>query len=221
MIGIYKITNKINGKVYIGQSWAIERRIKYHKGHTHNEHLKRAFRKYGKENFLFEVIKEFNQECSQILLDEAENFYIKEFDSINPSRGYNKKEGGAHGRMSEEAIKKRVEKNTGKKRTKEQRERISKGNKGKHVISEETRKKLSESHKKYIIRKKLSRSEAHKGVKQTEETKRKISEFQKKLNEDINIRKRKSDILKGKPWSEARRKAQNERKEKRKRRILY
>jgi hypothetical protein len=115
--------------------------------------------------------------------------------------------------MSEETIRKRVEKNTGKKRTKEQRERISKGNKGKHIISEETRKKLSESHKKNIIKKKkLNRSEAHIGIKQTEEAKRKISEFQKKLNEDINIRKKKSDALKDKPWSEARRKAQNEKK---------
>ena len=52
MIGIYKITNKVNGKVYIGQSDNIERRWKNHKkdafwsnGHVYNYPLNRAMRK--------------------------------------------------------------------------------------------------------------------------------------------------------------------------------
>ena len=65
MIGIYKLTNKINNKVYIGQSINIENRFQQHKNNCLNENLKdyntkfyRALRKYGVENFTFEIIEE-------------------------------------------------------------------------------------------------------------------------------------------------------------------
>ena len=56
--GIYKITNTVNGKVYIGQSIHLRRRIKIHQtvNSEHNKHLKRAFKKYGLEKFTFEII---------------------------------------------------------------------------------------------------------------------------------------------------------------------
>lgn len=63
--GIYKITNKINGKCYIGQSQHIEKRWTDHKAKSNNikdkgyEYpLYRAFRKYGIDNFTFEIIEE-------------------------------------------------------------------------------------------------------------------------------------------------------------------
>jgi len=103
MIGIYKITNKINGKVYIGQSWDIERRWKEHKKKDRKKHLYSAFQKYGMENFCFEVIKELRETpLTQILLDEYEIFYIKQFDSFNAEKGYNKTTGGSSGKRSEE-----------------------------------------------------------------------------------------------------------------------
>ena len=59
--GIYKITNKINNKVYIGKSIYIERRWYEHKTDMNNinkqNHLYNAMRKYGKDNFLFEIIE--------------------------------------------------------------------------------------------------------------------------------------------------------------------
>ena len=58
--GIYKITNKINNKVYIGQSVNIEERWDYHKAVCHwnsQSALYRAFKKYGIENFDFQVIE--------------------------------------------------------------------------------------------------------------------------------------------------------------------
>lgn len=62
MIGIYKITNKINGKIYIGQSINIERRWKEHIfDNRKNSLIHLAIIKYGKENFSFEVIEECNQ----------------------------------------------------------------------------------------------------------------------------------------------------------------
>lgn len=67
MQGIYKITNNINGKIYIGKSNNIERRFKDHKrlsfteGHKeYDKTLYRAFRKYGIENFSFEVIEKLD-----------------------------------------------------------------------------------------------------------------------------------------------------------------
>lgn len=67
MIGIYKITNKINGKCYIGQSINIQKRINEHfwkskceKDVSFNSILHTAIRKYGKENFEYETL----QECS-------------------------------------------------------------------------------------------------------------------------------------------------------------
>jgi predicted GIY-YIG superfamily endonuclease len=56
LIGIYKLTNKINNKIYIGQSWNIDRGWSDHRTYSNQKttHLYRSFRKYGIENFNFE-----------------------------------------------------------------------------------------------------------------------------------------------------------------------
>ena len=90
MIGIYKITNKINGKSYIGQSIDIERRWREHKkniGSSKNP-LYLDFKKYGLENFSFEIL----EECKVKDLDEKEIYWIKRYDSHN--KGYNLTDGG-------------------------------------------------------------------------------------------------------------------------------
>lgn len=89
---IYKITNKINSKIYIGQtSGTIEKRFKEHiKQSKYNDtfHLYRAMRKYGIENFEIEEI----EECEDSLLSQKEKYYIKYFDSYK--NGYNMTIGG-------------------------------------------------------------------------------------------------------------------------------
>lgn len=92
MIGIYKITNQVNGKVYIGQSVDIQRRWKEHRIRPFNSNseqyncpLYRSIRKYGIENFNFIVL----EECSINDLNEKEQFYIKKYNSINRDYGYN------------------------------------------------------------------------------------------------------------------------------------
>ena len=92
MIGIYKIKNKINGKIYIGQSNDIKRRLKEH---CCPEAYKRsripvdiAIHKYGKENFIFEVV----EECSLEQLNQREEFWIQYYDSYK--MGYNCSKGG-------------------------------------------------------------------------------------------------------------------------------
>lgn len=96
MIGIYKITNKVNGKCYIGQSINIDKRIKEHfwkatceKDVSFNSILHQAIRKYGKDNFICEVL----QECSIEDIDKLEQQYIKEYNSVTPY-GYNIMFGG-------------------------------------------------------------------------------------------------------------------------------
>lgn len=96
MIGIYKFTNKIDGKVYIGQAVNINRRIKDHFYKAHNETgqdynapLHCAIRKYGDDAFETEIIKE----CSVDELDLYETQFIEEYDCISPN-GYNIMKGG-------------------------------------------------------------------------------------------------------------------------------
>ena len=88
MIGIYKITNKISGKTYIGQSHNIERRLKEHK-YKKDIPIELAIQKYGVENFIFEVL----EECSLEELDEKEKYYINLYNTYKGS-GYNCNEGG-------------------------------------------------------------------------------------------------------------------------------
>lgn len=95
MVGIYKIENKINGKVYIGQSIDINTRwynhIKELDGNRHhNEHLQHAWNKYKEDNFEFVVI----EECTIENIDEQEIYWIDYYKALNPNYGYNMTAGG-------------------------------------------------------------------------------------------------------------------------------
>jgi len=213
IIGIYKITNKINGKVYIGQSWNTEKRWKEHKANdkcTHNIHLYNAFQKYGIENFEFEIIRTFIEGgLTQLLLDFFENYYIKFYNAMNNKKGYNKKEGGSNGKLSDESknkiakarkgkkesketIEKRRLKLIGLKRSKESKENISKALSGR-TLSEEHKKNIgisstgrthSEETKKLIG--KFSKNNKNMlGKHHTEETKKLIGNHSRGLNSSI------------------------------------
>ena len=91
---IYKTTNNINKKVYIGQT--IKSLNKRKKAHLYNStkgydnYLYRAIRKYGENNFKWEVLCECN---SNDELNEKEQYYIKKYDSYGDG-GYNMTAGG-------------------------------------------------------------------------------------------------------------------------------
>jgi group I intron endonuclease len=151
--GIYKISNEINGKVYIGQAINIKRRWREHKENlrknTHkNQHLQNSWNKYGESNFKFEII----EICKEEELTFKEQLWINRFKSLNSKYGYNKREASNKGRLSKESC-----------------EKLSKSKLG-HKVSEETRKKL----------RMIKGNKNHNyGKPMTEEQKKKISESQK------------------------------------------
>jgi hypothetical protein len=109
---IYKATNKINSKCYIGQTiQKFNNRKAQHKCYAKDKDRKYAFycaiRKYGWDSFDWEIIYEGN--CSDSYLDEMEKFYIWLFDSFK--NGYNNEEGGKTNYSVSEETKQKISKN--------------------------------------------------------------------------------------------------------------
>lgn len=94
---IYKITNTINGKSYIGQTIQnVKERFYQHcatkcSKAVSNMAIHRAIKKYGKSNFTVEVIEEINSAN----LNDRERYWIKYYNSYN--NGYNSTKGGQDG----------------------------------------------------------------------------------------------------------------------------
>ena len=190
---IYAHINKVNGKMYVGQTcMKPEKRWNSGKGYKDNPYFYRAIQKYGWDEFEHEII------ASHLTKEEADNFeklLIEKLDLLSPNKGYNLKEGGAHGKPSEvsrvnisNAAKKRNEnegwrrrqseshiglqageKNGmyGKKHTEEAKQKQREASLGKHP-SDETRSKMSESHR--------GERNVMYGKKHSDETKKKIGE---------------------------------------------
>lgn len=92
----YKITNKINGKSYIGITDNIIERWNNHVSEYSVQNIQKplylAFRKYGIDNFSFQVIGEY------LTREEAQNkeiFFISEYKTLWTQNGYNISEGGS------------------------------------------------------------------------------------------------------------------------------
>ena len=103
MQGIYKITNTVNGKCYVGKSKNIDERWYNHvyelNHNTHpNTHLQNAWNRYGKECFKFDIICE----CDLDEIDELERKYIKLYNACDQNYGYNIAHGGEGGNMPQE-----------------------------------------------------------------------------------------------------------------------
>jgi len=138
---IYKTTNLINGKIYIGQDK--KNNPKYLGS---GDLIKKAIKKYGKENFIKEIIKA----CfTQDELDKFEKYFITEFDSRNNDIGYNIAVGGIDGTTLNRKLSEDVRNNMsivriGTKLSDETKQKISKAHVGKK-LSEETKQKIKES----------------------------------------------------------------------------
>ena len=201
---IYKITNNITNKCYIGETKQnnIEVRWKQHKNTIKNgigcPALKDAVKKYGIDNFKFEILI--------ICFDEDrykyEIEYIKKYNSQVPN-GYNILGGGPGGGFE------------GKTHSEQAKKQISEYMKQKYIDNPELKKEISERNKilmnSEIIKNKISQGMIHSkkyqemiknkkvGIFHTEETKNKIRESLKKYNiekQSINIIKHREAMAK-------------------------
>lgn len=101
MTYIYKFTNKINGHCYIGQTNNLQKRYNGHKSESFNPKvsgywlpLHCAIRKYGIDNFTYEVIEEIADGESQDFINEREKYFIQYYHSLKDENGYNVTLGG-------------------------------------------------------------------------------------------------------------------------------
>lgn len=101
---IYKITNKINGKVYIGQTINFTQRMRNHKSDAYNPNSKSynkplycSIRKYGWDNFTKEIIEDYTDKFDWQDLNEREIFFIDYYKSLITQNGYNIETGGTQG----------------------------------------------------------------------------------------------------------------------------
>lgn len=203
---IYKATNKINGKCYIGQTkFTLEKRKLEHENSSYNCYFHKALKKYGLDNFSWEII-----ENGILNLNKKEIFYINEYNSFK--NGYNLTIGGEGFPISEKTKKKIskslmgrfVGKNNpfyGKTHSNETKAKLSEIAKNrKH--SKETKEKIRQSSlgRMHTEESKIKMSNMKKGQKHTKETKEKFKiiakerifsdETKNKLRENLLKRKR-------------------------------
>lgn len=182
---IYKITNLLTNKIYIGQD--SKNNPKYLGS---GKILKRAIKKYGKENFKKEVLEECN---NQIELDNREQYWINLLNTTNQNIGYNISFGGQTGWHK------------GLKHSEETKKLFSETRKGKLTGNKNGMygKKHTEDAKKKMANPQFGDKNGMYGKKHTEDTKKKMSQilsgennpfFGKKHNEDT--KKKMSELAK-------------------------
>lgn len=176
---VYKHTNKLNGKVYIGLTGRKpEYRWNNGNGYKHSPYFYSAIQKYGWDNFYHEIIKD---NITEQEAQDLEIYLISKYNSTNREFGYNTLLGGNLGtlgvEMSEETRKKMSESRTGEKNhfygkthSKESKLKMANAklgkycgenswNYGKHA-SDETRRKMSE-----VFKGRNSRGDSHLATK--------------------------------------------------------
>lgn len=162
-----------NQKVYVGSAINYEDRWRRHEyslrdGKHHSRHLQRSWNKYGKDNFVFEILeivseKEKLIETEQKWIDHHKSFYREFGYNISPTAGSS----------------------LGVKHSKEMRERVSKAVKGR---------KLSNEAKKNISKSKMGKKNPMFGYKYTKEQKKAMSERNSGKNNPFYGRKHTKEV---------------------------
>lgn len=148
--GIYKLTNTVNGKVYVGSAVNLGNRKENHyaclRNNKHkNERLQHSWNKHGETSFEFSIL-EYVEDKNNLI--EREQYWM-DFYEVAGDDGYNisPKAGSSLGvKHTAETRKRMSEANIGKKLSAEHCKKISEGNKGR-VITAETRQKISDANK--------------------------------------------------------------------------
>ncbi len=131
---IYKITNLINSKIYIGQTiQTLNKRMNRHFSDADRGKkttpLYLAIKKYGKINFKVDII---DNATSIDELNEKEIYWIKHYNSIDREIGYNMTHGGDRALLLPEVRKRIADKKRGQKHSDETKKKMSKAHKGKN-----------------------------------------------------------------------------------------
>lgn len=179
---IYKVTNTLNGKVYVGQTVKTlkERWAKHLSDKSGCLGIKSALKKYGPENF---TIEQIDQAESLEELNKKESEWIAIIGSLSPF-GYNLTTGGDHYRLSQESRDKMSKSLTGRKLSKSHIEKMSERMRNR-IVSQETREKTSKrckgkttwaKGKKFTADHRAKISAASVGKVVSEETKQKLSD---------------------------------------------
>lgn len=207
--GIYVITNRENGKIYIGSSVNIKYRWAGHKSDLgkqkhHSKHLQRSWLRYGAGSFEFSVL-EYVEDTE--LLIEREQHYLDKLRPYEREIGYNncKLASSCLGfRHTEESKRKMSQSRMGYKHSEETKRKIGEAHKGR-ILSEETKRKMSKSatgrKASLEARKKMSearkgREAWNKGIETSQEVKDKISETLKGRPSPMKGRKHSEDTKK-------------------------
>lgn len=179
MFYLYRITNQLNNKMYIGQSNKEKERWRQHKYFGRNpektgQYIHRAMNKYGVENFIYEVIATC---CTNEDANETEKQLISQYDSRNPEKGYNVAPGGDS--PWNLGLSKELNPLTGIPRSEEIKKKISKGNLGKIMPkhTDEWKSHMSEimSGRLLPIEQVEKIAASNRGKKRSLETKKKLS----------------------------------------------
>ena len=220
--GVYKLTNKLNGRIYIGSAGEFKERWKTHakrlkNGKHTNKFLQADFNKCGEEAFVFEVVEviEGSQE-NRLLVEQRyiDQHYDDQQQCYNLTRSVNKRGPKCHSYNPEQTAIKHKENPNRHRWSEEEKKAISAKLRG-HIVSEETRQKLREKNL---------------GKKHTEESKRKCSESNKGKHKEClfepEIRKKaleaSVEARKGKPaWNKGRQCTEEEKKAISERHKLY
>lgn len=208
MIGIYQITNLKSGKLYIGQSVDVKKRIKDHiyelsHGMHGNRYLQSAWNKYGAANFVFSVLEVVPEES----LTEREKYWVEFYGGYESDKLYNLREPGSKGKLAAEAVSK-----------------LSESQKKLRQTNPEFVARLSQSLKdSWTLERRKAWSDSKTGIKLSASHRRSLQEAANRrvgIPRDEEVKQKISAALKGHPVSEETRRKLSEAAKKQPRRKL-
>ncbi len=177
--GIYKLTS-LSGKIYIGKSVNIRRRLHDHRNSKNGSYLKRAINKHGWDSFkieILEIVENFDKLKDNYDLLKRESYYIEIFNSTDRNNGYN--------------ICKHSTDRTGIKCSDETKLKMSKARKG-IPLSEEHKKNLRQAHLGKTLskecRENMSKARMGKSLSQKQRDNLRMSRLGKTPSEDTKIK---------------------------------